>query len=77
MGPERKLKKSVFEMFKHRNENDMFMDDPEYKSWKAGSLHSDDGQRKVEGVSEGAEKQSRMTVDMTGHFESETTFKCN
>ena len=34
MGPERKLKQTVFEMFKHRSEGDMLMDAPEYKSWK-------------------------------------------
>ena len=34
MGPERKLKQAVFEMFKHRKEGDMLMDAPNHKSWR-------------------------------------------
>ena len=34
MGPERKLKQVIFEMFKERSEGDVMMDVPETTSWR-------------------------------------------
>ena len=33
LGPERKIKQAVYEMFKHRSEGDLLMDVPQHRSW--------------------------------------------
>ena len=34
LGPERKIKQAVFEMFKDRSEGDLLMDAPQHRSWR-------------------------------------------
>ena len=70
-----KLKQAVFEMFKYRKEGDMLMDAPEHKSWWELTTLAMDKKRWRARVR--VLKQPRVTVDLTGHFVSESTFKCN
>ena len=75
MGTDRMLKRAVFEMFKARKPGDMLMDPPEHDSWRAlctAAMDKEKWRARVRVL-----RQPRVTVDMSGHLESEMTFKCN
>ena len=71
MGPERKLKQAVFEMFKRRSEGDLLMDAPCTKSWR--ELTTYDMNRDYWRARVRAMKQSRVSVDMGTHIEEGET----
>ena len=73
MGPERKLKQAIFEMFKDRQEGDMLMDAPTTTSWRELCTYACDRdywRARVRGL-----RQSRVRVAMEAgpHIEEATT----
>ena len=68
MGPARKLKQTVFEMFK---EGDLLMDVPKTASWRELTtyvMNKDYWRVRVRAMT-----QPRVTVDICSHFEEEQT----
>ena len=72
LGPERKIKQAVFEMFKHRSEGDLLMDAPQYNSWRHLCTQAQDRERWRVRVR--AMKQLPIIrVTMGSHVEEEQT----
>ena len=65
MGPERKLKQALFEMFKAPQEGDMLMDAPERESWRSLTTYACD--REYWRTRVRAMKQPRVRVEMGAH----------
>ena len=77
MGSNRMLKQVlfVFEMFQAWMPDDMWMDFPEYDSWRSLCASAIDKERWRARVR--VLRQPTVTVDLSGHLKPEMTFKCN
>ena len=64
MGKERKLKQTIFEMFKRRREGDMLMDAPQTESWRELCAYAVD--REYWKARVRAMKQPRVGVEIKG-----------
>ena len=65
MGPDRKLKQAIFEIFKARKEGDMLMDAPATTSWRelcAFAVDEEYWRTRVRAM-----RQPRLTVEMGPH----------
>ncbi len=73
MGPERKLKQAIFEMFKASAEGDMLMDAPTTSSWRELCTYACQEDREYWRTRVRTMKQSRLQVEMGSHVESAQT----